>query len=74
MFYMKKKLGDWYSGPDCTYDDGNGWPVAVEGSFAGRATKPSMVQEVAAAIANLKGISVLEAEAILLKNAIDFYN
>lgn len=48
------------------------WPF--EGPFEGKATKPHMVQEVAAAIANLKGIPVLEAEAKLLKNAIDFYN
>ncbi|MFC5650743.1 TatD family hydrolase [Paenibacillus solisilvae] len=47
------------------------WPF--EGPFEGKATKPAMVRKVAEAIADLKGIPVLEAEARLLKNAIDFY-
>lgn len=47
------------------------WPF--EGKFEGQETKPAMVQEVAAAIASIKGTPVLETEAKLLKNVIDFY-
>ncbi|BBH20936.1 TatD-related deoxyribonuclease [Paenibacillus baekrokdamisoli] len=47
------------------------WPF--EGPFQGQATKPAMVQEVAATIALLKGISITEAEEKLLMNAMNFY-
>jgi len=48
------------------------WPF--EGPFEGRQTEPRMVQQVAEMIATLKGISSTEAEAALLRNALDFYN
>lgn len=47
------------------------WPF--EGPFNGRETHPMMVQDVAAAIAELKGIAVEQAEIQLLNNAATCY-
>jgi TatD DNase family protein len=47
------------------------WPF--EGPFAGRATHPAMVHEVAAAWGALHGYSVNEAKAILTANTMRFY-
>jgi len=47
------------------------WPF--EGPFAGQATKPGMVREVAGAIASLKKIPADQAASTLLDNAKKFY-
>lgn len=47
------------------------WPF--EGSFSGRETHPAMVRDVAAAIAELKGINPVAAAKQLLDNAAAFY-
>lgn len=48
------------------------WPF--EGPFNGRETHPTMVQDVAAAIAELKGIALEQAEIQLLNNAAACYD
>ena len=48
--------------------------MAVRGSFRRTTDQASDGAGGGWAIANLKGMAVLEAEARLLKNAIDFYN
>ncbi|TYP77709.1 TatD DNase family protein [Paenibacillus methanolicus] len=47
------------------------WPF--EGPFAGRATKPGMVRDVANEIAAIKGIRPEEAAEALYRNAVRFY-
>ncbi|MBT2293744.1 TatD family hydrolase [Paenibacillus albidus] len=47
------------------------WPF--EGPFAGRATHPAMIRDVAAAWGALHGCSASEAEALLTANTVRFY-
>ncbi|MFD0587888.1 TatD family hydrolase [Paenibacillus sp. GCM10027627] len=47
------------------------WPF--EGPFAGMATKPLMVREVAKSISRIKGLPLKETEAMLLQNTKSFY-
>lgn len=48
------------------------WPF--EGPFAGKATHPAMIREVASAWGALHGYSAIQAEAMLTANTARFYN